>query len=80
MSNNELEWKRVKEVYGDPKQDAPTCSTYRAKVPGGWLVAIWAAPTTSRQNEDTNKQTFAGGLTFVPDPTHGWTLDDHPRQ
>jgi hypothetical protein len=30
--------------------------------------------------EDTNRQTFAGGATFVPDPTDPWVLDDHPVQ
>lgn len=75
---NQLEWKRVSEVYDG--KDTPTCSTYRAKVPGGWLVTVWAAPTTDKTNEDTNRQTFGGGATFVPDPTHGWVLDDHPKK
>lgn len=77
---NQLEWKRIKEVYGGKKEDAPTCSTYRAQVPGGWLVAIWAAPTATQRNVDTSKHTFAGGVTFVPDPTHAWALDDHATQ
>jgi hypothetical protein len=77
---NQLEWKRIKEVYGDKKEDTPTCSTYRAQVPGGWLVSVWAAPNTARGNAETNKHTFAGSVAFVPDPTHGWTLDDHPTQ
>ena len=70
----------MKEVYGNQKEDAPTCSTYRARVPGGWLVAIWAAPTADKKNKDTNRQTFAGGVTFVLDPTHKWALDDHRVQ
>lgn len=77
---NRLEWKRVEEVYGDKQQHTPTCSTYRAQVPGGWLVAIWAAPSATQQHLDTNMHTFAGGVTFVPDPTHSWVLDDHPTQ
>ena len=36
-----------------------TKTTYRAKVPGGWLVQ------TDIHNE-------AGGLTFVRDPNHSW--------
>lgn len=78
---NQLEWTRVQEVYGDKtKVDTPTCSTYRAEVPGGWLVAIWSAPAATPKNVDTNKHTFAGGLTFVPDPTHAWKLDPHATE
>jgi hypothetical protein len=75
---NQLEWKRMTEVYDG--KNVPTCSTYRAKVPGGWLIAIWAGPTTDKKNENTNMQTFGGGVTFVPDPPGGggWALDDHP--
>lgn len=75
---NQLEWKRVREVYDN--KDTPTCSTYRARVPGGWLVAIWAAPTTDKKNSDTNTHTFGGGVAFVPDPTDAWALDDHPNK
>ena len=31
---------------------------YRAKVPGGWLVAV--------------ELSKGGGITFVPDPDHDW--------
>lgn len=76
---NQLEWTRVQEVYA--KADTPACSTYRAKVPGGWLVAIWAAPNANASTStDTNKHTFAGGVAFVPDPQHTWLLDDHPTR
>jgi hypothetical protein len=40
--------------------------TYRAKVPGGWLV------------ETQNIAGSCGGLTFLPDPEHRWTLSDPP--
>jgi hypothetical protein len=76
---NILSWKRVQEVYGGKK--TPTCSTYRAKVPGGWLVSIWAGPRPSKKYEDTSRQTWAGGVAFVPDPMHRlWKVDEHPRQ
>ncbi len=39
-------------------------STYRAKVPGGWLV--W----TGRYDQ--------GGLTFYPDPNHEWDGNSLP--
>ena len=75
--NGTLEWTRIKELYA--QSDTPACSTYRAKVPGGWLVAIWAAPDAApRSSADTNKHTFGGGVAFVPDPTHGWQLEEHP--
>ena len=77
--NNKLAWIRVQEVYSD--KVTPACSTYRAEVPGGWLVAIWAAPNAGvRGSGDTNKQTFGGGVAFVPDPTHVWNLDAHPER
>ncbi len=59
-----LEWKLVEETY-DPDKP-PKGYTYRAKVPGGWLVAVWAGKDESHG--------LGGGLTFVPDPTHGWSL------
>ena len=33
-------------------------STYRAKVPGGWLVRV--------------QQPDGDGITFYPDPDHSW--------
>ena len=72
-----LEWTRIQETYGD--KEWPACSTYRARVPGGWLVTIWAAPKPRAQDAaDTATQTFAGGITFVPDPAHAWELAPHP--
>ena len=72
MSAGPLEWKRISETYdGVPegKSSRPDKGfTYRAQVPGGWLVAIWAG-------ED---KTFpwGGGLAFVPDPTHAaWEVE-----
>jgi len=32
--------------------------TRRAKVPGGWMVMIWAGD--------------GSGITFYPDPNHSW--------
>ena len=32
--------------------------TYRAKVPGGWLIRVW--------------QSEGQGITFYPDPNHTW--------
>lgn len=38
----------------------------RAKIPGGWLVAIqWS-----------NVSGGSGGLTFVPDPDYKWATDN----
>lgn len=61
-----LAWQRIKETYdGAPEEknrNPDRGFTYRAKVPGGWLVGVWAG-------EDKN-QAWGGGLTFVPDPGH----------
>jgi hypothetical protein len=64
---NHLEWQLVQETW-TPGATIPQAYTYRAKVPGGWLVSIWAG-----ENDDHG---LGGGLTFVPDPTWGWELAD----
>jgi len=68
-----LEWKRIVETYDGAA--TPSCSTYRAKVFGGWLVAVWSAPGNST---DSNKHTYGGGVTFVPDPYDAWKVDEKP--
>ena len=49
-----IEWQPIKNV-----NSAISKFTYRAKIPGGWLV------TTAHGNS-------AMGATFVPDPNHEW--------
>lgn len=78
MATNELKWVRVKETYGG--KDAPMCSTYRARVPGGWLVSVWAGRDPSGTYTAIDFHTWGGGVTFVSDPEHRWELDDHPKQ
>ena len=46
--------------------------TFRAAVPGGWLVAIWAGEDKKNACADR----WGGGLTFVPDPDHAWDPDE----
>ncbi len=77
-AKQQLFWQRVQEMYGN--ETADTCSTYRAEVPGGWLVSVWAGQKPTPPYKDTNFQTWGGGVTFVPDPSHSWKLDPHPRQ
>jgi hypothetical protein len=60
-----LAWKRLTESY-ETGVGGPHGFTYRAEVPGGWLVATWAG-TAKRHG-------YGGGLTFVPDPDHEWTV------
>jgi hypothetical protein len=63
---NPLQWKRIKETYDGtpevPNNRADQGFTYRAEVPGGWLVGVWAGKDASHA--------WGGGLTFVPDPDH----------
>lgn len=54
------------ELARDPN-DTSDIVTYRARVPGGWLVSVWSA--TAKPNA-TGKQieggsNWGGGLTFV---------------
>ncbi len=66
-----LEWKRIEDQWDDPAK--PQGFTYRAKVPGGWLVSVWAG------TEDNHG--MGGGLTFVPDPGHSaWQVDNKVSQ
>ena len=44
----ELKWEKLNS----------SMNTFRAKVPGGWLVVV--------------SSTVEGGLTFYPDPRHDW--------
>lgn len=65
MSNeNKLEWERI-ESSGDGDEGS---GTYRAKVPGGWLVQ-----TESWWHDPYGKSV---ALTFVPDPAHEWLMGD----
>ncbi len=56
-----LHWEQLDDAWDGPKPDG---FTYRAAVPGGWLVSIWAG--------DSERQEFGGGLTFLPDPERTW--------
>lgn len=55
---NELKW----ETIGVPPAPWGTRSLFRTKVPGGWLVILFA--------EDQSGT--GGGVTFIPDPNHEW--------
>jgi len=60
-----LKWERVEETLARGRQ--PTShGTFRAAVPGGWLVAIWSDGAGQHGNA------WGGGLAFVPDPDHHW--------
>jgi hypothetical protein len=68
-----LEWKRIKNRWPGRTVPMPEGYTYRAEVPGGWLVSVWAG--------DEKMQVWGGGLTFVPDANHEWKVkEDKPRR
>lgn len=57
-----LIWNRIEDDWKDSSK--PEGYTYRAEVPGGWLISVWAG--------SDKKQPYGGGLTFYPDPEHKW--------
>lgn len=60
-----LLWEELKSQVGIGGMFSPWIIVYRAKVPGGWLVAT--------------RSYDSGGVTFLPDPEHEWdghSLDD----
>lgn len=64
-----LVWEAIEETY-DELHDPPNSYggyTYRAWVPGGWLVAIWAG-------KGPFDHAWGGGITFVPDPGRTWDI------
>lgn len=63
-----LVWKRIDDEWQDPS--LPEGFTYRAQVPGGWLVSVWAG--------DSKTQRWGGGLTFFPDCEGNWKADELP--
>lgn len=68
-ANDVLHWKMLEEKWS---HDAlPDGFTYRAEVPGGWLVAVWAGPSIKKHG-------LGGGLTFVPDPDRKWRAKLRP--
>lgn len=48
-----LNWEKIKNSHYNYTDDS-----YRAKVPGGWLIMV--------------RGSTAPGLTFLPDPNHQW--------
>jgi hypothetical protein len=49
--------------------------TWRAEVPGGWLVSVWPAKATPEGTVGPSYSggtNLGGGLTFLPDNEHRW--------
>ncbi|MGK3966619.1 hypothetical protein WMF01_39205 [Sorangium sp. So ce1667] len=46
--------------------------TWRAEIPGGWLVSVWAARDRANATGTPvpGGSNWGGGVTFVPDPGH----------
>lgn len=60
-----LVWEKLNDHWND--KSLPEGHTYRAQIPGGWLVSVWAGPKLNQQS--------GGGLTFVPDAGHLWDAE-----
>jgi hypothetical protein len=56
-----LRWDPLNTVRSDANWRTVTWQTHRAKVPGGWLVAVRASGDAPH------------GLVFYPDPEHRWS-------
>lgn len=74
-----LRWELVKSApkgigNGDPNHDI---ETWRAEVPGGWLVSVWALRTEADASgpKVLGGANWGGGVTFLPDPDHRWLND-----
>lgn len=63
-----MRWEKIADETTDP--NAKHHETYRAAVPGGWLVAVW-----TWDKKPPPADIWGGGLTFVPDPSHAWVVD-----
>ena len=61
----ELDWEELpKATLGF---DGVSLTVFRTRVPGGWLVYGVDEPEAS-----SNRRRMPGGLTFIPDSSHGW--------
>ncbi len=57
-----LKWQEL-----ESNTSATSEKTFRAKIPGGWLVAISVTRISGNARGNGN------AVTFVPDPNHEWT-------
>lgn len=60
-----LRWELLKR-----DNDKSEIVTWRARVPGGWLVSVWAVQSKADGGGATipGGSNWGGGLTFLPDP------------
>ncbi|HYY95648.1 MAG TPA: hypothetical protein VE713_14190 [Pyrinomonadaceae bacterium] len=69
-----LEFEYIKKFERGMSQRGMEFEIYRAKVPGGWLVAMKYTHSEVQGNA-VNDWAWGygyGGLTFIPDPNHEW--------
>ncbi len=62
MLSKQLQWEPVDETWSGMTHP-PAIPTFRAKVPGGWLVCV-SVPYAG----------IHGGAVFLPDPEHKWPV------
>jgi len=63
MIKERFEWELLK------MNNSPYAGTYRAKVPGGWIVLHWSQ-TRFGENGGTSES-----MVFIPDPNHEWKVN-----
>jgi hypothetical protein len=66
-----IHWKQLA-----PDNDGSDIVTWRAKVPGGWLVSVWAAKAQADGGGKTpvpGGSNWGGGVAFVPGDD--WDVD-----
>lgn len=67
QTHGTLHWQKL--AVAEPRHEFTYGAIYRARVPGGWFIALfWASQMTGGPS-----------ITFYPDPEHVWDGDTLPN-
>ncbi len=69
--------KLIWELIATDNSNRNDIETWRARVPGGWLVSVWAvrARANATGTPVRGGSNWGGGTTFLPDPKHRWKVE-----